>query len=166
MISRPARIAAAIALVALVPAGVPAASPAPAVGARGMVVAPEREAAAAGRAVLRAGGNAVDAAVATAFALAVTYPRAGNLGGGGFLLYRTPDGGHEGLDFRETAPRALTPSMFRDPSGAIVPGKSREGGLAVGVPGSVAGLAEAHARWGSRPWTELLEPAIELAERG
>ena len=138
----------------------------PAVGARGMVVAPEREAASAGLSVLRRGGNAVDAAVATAFALSVTYPRAGNLGGGGFLLYRTPDGGHEALDFRETAPRALTPAAFRDASGKVVQRKAQEGGLAIAVPGSVAGLAEAHKRWGSRPWAELIQPAIELAEAG
>jgi gamma-glutamyltranspeptidase/glutathione hydrolase len=131
-----------------------------------MVVSADRESAAVGLAVLRAGGNAVDAAVATAFALAVTYPRAGNLGGGGFLLYRLPDGSHAALDFRECAPGALTPAHFLDASGQVDAARSRNGGLAVGVPGSVAGLAEAHARWGSRPWAELLAPAIELAEVG
>ena len=134
--------------------------------ARGIVVAPEREAAAAGLNELRRGGNAVDAAVTTAFALAVTYPRAGNLGGGGFLLVRTPDGSHAALDFRETSPAELTSAMFADASGRVDPKKSVSGGLAVGVPGSVAGLFEAHRRWGSRPWAELLAPAIRLAEAG
>ena len=124
-----------------------------------MVVAPEREAAAVGLRVLKDGGNAVDAAVATAFALAVTHPSAGNLGGGGFLLYRAPD-------VRETAPGALLPSMFLDASGHADPAKSLAGGLSVGVPGSVAGLAEAHRRWGSRPWSELLRPAIRLCREG
>ena len=131
-----------------------------------MVVAPERDAAAVGLSVLRRGGNAVDAAVATAFALAATFPRAGNLGGGGFLLYRAPDGSHAALDFRETAPQALTAAMFADASGQIDPSRSRKGGLAVGVPGSVAGLAFAHKRWGTRPWAELVAPAIRLAEDG
>jgi gamma-glutamyltranspeptidase/glutathione hydrolase len=144
----------------------PAASRRPVVGARGMIVAPERDAAAVGLFVLRRGGNAVDAAVATAFALAVTFPRAGSLGGGGFLLYRAPDGSHAALDFRETAPSALTAAMFADASGRIDPLKSRKGGLAVGVPGSVAGLVEAHKRWGTRPWDELVAPAIRLAEEG
>jgi gamma-glutamyltranspeptidase/glutathione hydrolase len=136
------------------------------VAPRGLVAAPERDAAAVGLAVLRDGGNAVDAAVATAFALAVTYPRAGNLGGGGFLLYRKPDGSHAALDFRETAPKALSPASFLDAAGRVDPSKSMNGGLAVGVPGSVAGLAEAHRQWGSRPWAELIAPAIRLAEDG
>jgi gamma-glutamyltranspeptidase/glutathione hydrolase len=158
-------LAALAASVAIAPEA-PAASRRPVVGARGMVVAPEREAAAVGLAVLRRGGNAVDAAVATAFALAVSFPRAGSLGGGGFLIYRAPDGSHAALDFRETAPRALTPAMFVDASGHVDPTRSRKGGLAVGVPGTVAGLAEAHKRWGTRPWEELLEPAIRLADEG
>ena len=102
-----------------------AASRRPATAARGMIVAPEREAAEAGLEVLRGGGNAIDAAVATAFALAVTYPRAGNLGGGGFLLYRRPAGSHEALDFRETAPAGLTPALFLDASGKVDPGNLR-----------------------------------------
>ncbi len=156
------------ALCAAVPPAPPAAAASrrPVVGARGMVVAPEREAASAGVAVLRGGGNAVDAAVAAAFTLAVTYPRAGNLGGGGFLLYRTPDGSHVAIDFRESAPEALTAAMFLDRSGRIDPARSRRGGLAVAVPGTVAGLAGAHERWGTRPWAELLGPAIRLAEEG
>jgi gamma-glutamyltranspeptidase/glutathione hydrolase len=143
-----------------------AASRLPVAGARGMVVAPERLAAEAGLAVLKRGGNAIDASVATAFVLAVTYPRAGNLGGGGFLLYRDPGASYHALDFREAAPAALTPGHFRDASGRADTRRSQEGGLAIGVPGSVAGLAEAHARWGTRPWAELIVPAIELAEVG
>jgi len=143
-----------------------AASLAPAVGARGMVAAPEARAAEVGVSVLRDGGNAVDAAIAMAFALAATYPRAGNLAGGGFLLYRSPDGGHYALDFREVAPKALTPEMFLGEDGRPDPKKSRTGGLAVGVPGTVAGLAGAHARWGTLPWARLVAPAIRLAEEG
>jgi gamma-glutamyltranspeptidase/glutathione hydrolase len=160
-----ALLIALVANVALAPSA-PAASRRPVVGARGMVVAPEREAAGVGLEVLRRGGNAVDAAVATAFALAVTFPRAGNLGGGGFLLYRAPDGSHAALDFRETAPGALQPSMFLDAAGRVDLSKSQSGGLAVGVPGSVAGLVAAHERWGTRPWAELVAPAIRLAEEG
>ncbi len=135
-------------------------------GPSGMVVSAEEHASRVGVDILRRGGNAVDAAVATAFALAVTYPRAGNLGGGGFLLYRSPDGRFFALDFRETAPRSLRASMFLDEAGRPVPERSLRGGLAVGVPGSVAGLAEAHRRWGSLPWRTLLEPAMRLASQG
>ncbi len=168
----PARSSLACGLVVALLASLAVASPAgaasrrPLVAARGMVVAPEREAAAVGLAVLRGGGNAVDAAVATALALAVTFPRAGNLGGGGFLIYRAPDGSHAALDFRETAPQALTPALFADASGRITTAKSQNGGLSVGVPGTVAGLVAAHKRWGTRPWAELVEPAIRLAEVG
>jgi gamma-glutamyltranspeptidase / glutathione hydrolase len=158
-------LAAVASTTAIVPR-VEAASRRPEVGARGMVVGPDRAATEVGLEVLRGGGNAVDAAVATAFALAVTYPRAGNLGGGGFLLYRAPGARYAALDFRETAPAALTPKMFVGADGRIDPMRSQEGGLAVAVPGSVAGLADAHARWGSRPWAELLAPAIRLAEEG
>jgi gamma-glutamyltranspeptidase/glutathione hydrolase len=131
-----------------------------------MVVTSDDEATRVGIEVLRAGGNAVDAAVATAFALAVVAPHAGNLGGGGFLLYRTPEGATQALDFREVAPRRLRPEMFLDGESRPVPGRSLDTGLAVGVPGSVAGLHEAHRRWGTRPWATLVAPAIDLAERG
>jgi gamma-glutamyltranspeptidase/glutathione hydrolase len=143
-----------------------AASPDPAVGARGMVVCPEAKAAEIGVSVLKQGGNAVDAAVAMAVALAVTYPRAGNLGGGGFLLYRSPDGAHHALDFRETAPAALTAAMFLGSDGKPDLHKSQHSGLAVAVPGTVKGLLEAHARWETRPWESLVVPAIRLAEEG
>jgi len=131
-----------------------------------MVVAVEARAVEVGLETLRRGGNAVDAAVATAFTLAVTYPAAGNLGGGGLMLVRTAEGEILALDFRETAPGSLTPEMFLDDEGRPVPGLSVGGGLAVGVPGTVAGLADAHARWGSLPWSDLIRPAIALAEEG
>ncbi|MBI4544505.1 MAG: gamma-glutamyltransferase [Gemmatimonadetes bacterium] len=118
-----------------------------------------------GAAVLEAGGNAVDAAVATAFALAVVYPEAGNLGGGGFLVFRPALGTPAALDFREAAPLAATRTMFLDERGAVTD-RSITGHLAAGVPGSVAGLWEAHRRYGIRRWAELLAPAIRLAEEG
>lgn len=135
-------------------------------GTQGMVVTPEAHATAVGLDVLRGGGNAADAAVAIAFALAVTDPYAGSIGGGGFLLYRSPQATFTALDFRETAPRGIRAEMFLDEEGRPVPGLSLRGGLAVGVPGSVAGLAEAHRRWGSRPWSKLIAPAVRLAEAG
>ena len=132
---------------------------------RGMVVTADSAASAAGRAMLEAGGNAVDAAVASHFALAVTYPRAGNLGGGGFLVLRTADGRAAALDFREEAPSAATRDMYVGPEGGVTD-ESWTGPLASGVPGSVAGMAEAHRRFGSLPWRRLLQPAIRLAEEG
>lgn len=135
-------------------------------GEHGMVSSPEALATQAGVDVLRRGGTAVDAAVSVAFTLAVTYPEAGNLGGGGFLLYRTDDARHYALDFRERAPRRARPELFLDEEGRPIPGLSLEGGLAVGVPGSVAGLVLAHEKWGRLPWAELLRPAIRLAAEG
>lgn len=133
--------------------------------ARGMVVAQEARAAEAGAQVLREGGTAADAAVATAFALAVTHPVAGNLGGGGFLLWRGPDGAAEVQDFRETAPSAARPDMWvRD--GVYDRAEHHDSLRAVGVPGTVAGL---HAAWKSRgrlPWARLLEPARRMAAEG
>ncbi len=132
----------------------------------GVVVAPEPQAAAVGAAVLAGGGNAADAVVATHMALAVTFPYAGNLGGGGFCLVRQASGRIDALDFRETAPRAATRDMFLTGDGTPEPGASLHTLSAAGVPGSVAGMAELHARYGSRPWKELLGPAIDLAEQG
>ncbi|NIM00934.1 MAG: gamma-glutamyltransferase [Acidobacteria bacterium] len=142
------------------------ADPAAADSPRGMVVSPEAHASRVGAEVLAEGGTAADAAVAVAFALAVTNPQAGGIGGGGFLLYRDEHGNHTALDFRETAPEGLTPDRFVDESGKPVPGLSLETGLAVGVPGVVAGLAEIHERWGVLPWKRLIEPAIGLARDG
>ena len=115
--------------------------------------------------VLRSGGNAVDAAVAGAFTLAVTYPEAGNIGGGGFMLTYL-DGEAAFLDYRETAPAAATRDMYLDANGEVAGDPSLTGHRAVGVPGTVAGLWAAHQRYGHLPWTDLLTPAIHLAEQG
>ncbi len=116
--------------------------------------------------VLKQGGNAVDAAIAVQFALAVVYPRAGNIGGGGFLLYRAADGSADALDYREKAPLAATRDMYLDADGNPIDGLSVRGHKAAGVPGTVAGLAAAHQRYGSLPWAQLVQPAIDLAEQG
>ena len=131
----------------------------------GMVVSERALASEVGRDVLAAGGNAVDAAIATAFALAVTFPRAGNIGGGGFMVIRFPDGRATALDFRERAPLAAHAEMFvRD--GAYDPELHHQGHLSVGVPGTVAGLDKAHRLYGSVPWERLVYPALRLAEQG
>lgn len=116
--------------------------------------------------ILRAGGNAVDAAIATGFALAVTYPQAGNIGGGGFMVIRFPDGTSTAIDFREKAPLAAHPRMFLDSAGEYSSSIHHDSYLAVGVPGTVAGLALAHERYGTLPWEQLVEPAVKLAEEG
>ena len=129
-----------------------------------MVVSASPYATDAGLAVLRNGGNAVDAAVAVAFTLAVTYPTAGNIGGGGFLVARI-GGQNVALDFREVAPAGASRDMYLDGSGQLTD-RSLTGALAAGVPGSVAGLYEAHRKFGTKPWAQVVQPAIELAERG
>src|SRR6185503_16156560 len=126
-------------------------------GARGMVVSGSPIASAVGRDVLSRGGNAVDAAVAVAFALAVVHPEAGNLGGGGFMLVRTSAGLVSALDYRETAPAAASRDMYLDASGQRTD-RSVTGQLASGVPGTVAGLAAAHGRFGRLAWRELVAP--------
>jgi gamma-glutamyltranspeptidase/glutathione hydrolase len=160
-----------VAFLALLPAARAEAPfpPAQAVVARSaMVVSQERRATHIGLGVLHEGGNAVDAAVAVAFALAVTHPQAGNLGGGGFMLIRLADGSASAIDYRETAPRAATRAMFLDRNGEYDPKKSRDSGLAVGVPGTVAGLALALERYGSGKFalSDLIAPAIALARDG
>ena len=135
----------------------------------GMVVAQESRAARIGVTILDRGGNAVDAAVAVGFALAVTYPRAGNIGGGGFMvIHLAKDNRDIAIDYRETAPAAANATMFLDAQGKRDPKKSRDSGSAVGVPGTVAGLALAHAKYGSGKFTlaELIAPAIDLAQKG
>jgi len=132
---------------------------------RGMVVAESRLAAEAGAEVLRGGGNAVDAAVATAFALAVTHPAAGNLGGGGFLIYRDYAGDAVAYDFRETAPARAHPEMFLE-AGGYNATRHHHSHLAVGVPGTVAGLHLAWRDHGRTPWKALVQPAITLAAEG
>ena len=141
----------------------------PVVARHGMVVSQEAAASRVGLDVLKAGGNAVDAAVAVGFALAVTLPRAGNLGGGGFMLIHRADLGKTvAIDYRETAPAATTKDVFLDANGEADPLKSRWSGLAVGVPGTVAGLELAWRNYGSGKFAlaELVAPAIALARRG
>ncbi|MFM7230275.1 MAG: gamma-glutamyltransferase [Cyanobacteriota bacterium] len=139
----------------------PVASPA------GMVVSQEARASAAGAAVLRQGGSAVDAAVATAFCLAVTLPQAGNLGGGGFLMVWDPQRRRaHALDFRETAPRRVRPELYLGADGQVDPRRTTEGLLSVAVPGSVAGLLEAQQRFGRLSRAQVLAPAIAMARDG
>ncbi len=132
----------------------------------GVVVSAHPEASAVGLHILKQGGNAVDAAVAVQFALAVVYPNAGNLGGGGFMVYRSATGETAALDFREKAPGAASRDMYLDADGNPIADLSLYGALAAGVPGSVDGMVQAHERYGSLPWPTLLEPAIRLAEKG
>src|SRR5436190_6389197 len=132
---------------------------------RGMVVTRERHATEAGLKVLEAGGNAVDAAVAVGFALAVTHPSAGNIGGGGFMLIRLADGRSTFIDFRERAPGAASRNMYLDASGKATQ-DSLLGYRASGVPGTVRGLEYASKKYGKKPWAELVRPAVELASKG
>jgi len=135
----------------------------PVTAATGMVVSTDEYASAVGAEILEAGGNAVDAAIATSFALAVVNPEAGNIGGGGFMVVRLADGTTASLDYRERAPLAASRDMYLDDSGELTEA-SVVGHLAVGVPGAVAGLWEAHQRFGRLSWAELVAPAIALAE--
>ena len=132
----------------------------------GMVVSAYPDASLAGAEVLRAGGNAVDAAIATGLALAVTHPTAGNIGGGGFMVIRFPDGTSTVMDFREKAPLAAHPEMFVDEDGEYSFQIHHRSHLAVGVPGTVAGFALAHEKYGSASWAELVDPAVGLARDG
>ena len=143
-----------------------AASPVPEGAEHGMVVSAHRLASKVGLDVLRRGGNAVDAAIATAYALAVTFPEAGNLGGGGFMLIRMADGRKSFIDFRETAPAAATRTMYLDASSNPVPLLSTRGHLSVAVPATVAGLEMAREKYGTRARSELVNPAIALASQG
>jgi len=144
----------------------PAASREPVRAKKGMVVAADPIAANVGLKILRQGGNAVDAAVAVGFALAVTYPGAGNIGGGGFMVMRFADGTVKSLDYRETAPAAAKRDMFLDKNGNFLEQKSTHGHLACGVPGSVAGLMYAQRRYGRLTRAQVMKPAIDLAEKG
>ena len=135
----------------------------PVTAEHGVVVSTDIYASEIGVQTLRAGGNAVDAAVAVSLALAVVNPEAGNIGGGGFLMLRMADGTTAALDYREKAPLAATRDMFLDEAGNLTD-KSVVGHLAAGVPGSVMGLWEAHQRFGSLPWADLVQPAVGLAE--
>src|SRR5271154_2781369 len=135
----------------------------------GMVVAQEKISARIGADILRRGGNAIDAAVATGFTLAVAYPRAGNIGGGGFMVIHSAEHNEDvTIDYRETAPAAITRDIFLGKDGKPDPAKSRDSALGIGVPGTVAGLSLALEKYGSGKFTlsELLQPAIELARGG
>lgn len=132
----------------------------------GMVVSANEKASRVGLDILKKGGNAVDAAVAVQFALAVVYPNAGNIGGGGFMVYRGASGEMNSLDFRETAPATASRDMYLDSLGNPIVDKSLEGHMASGIPGSVAGMVAAHAKYGKLKWADLIEPAIALAKNG
>src|SRR4029077_14903101 len=132
----------------------------------GIVVSVHELASRAGVEIMQAGGNAVDAAVATGFALAVVHPPAGNLGGGGFMLIRTADGKVHFLDYRERAPAAATRDMYLDPQGNVIEGASEYGYKAVGEPVSVAGLVPAEKKFGKLTLKQVIAPAIKLARDG
>ncbi|MBD8491321.1 gamma-glutamyltransferase [Echinicola sp. CAU 1574] len=137
-----------------------------AIGEKAMVVSAHPEASKVGIEVLQKGGNAIDAMVAVHFALAVVYPAAGNLGGGGFMMYRQSNGNVSSLDFREKAPLAAYEEMYQDENGEIIDGLSLAGPMASGVPGSVDGMIEAHKKYGSLPLKDLIAPAYQLARKG
>ena len=133
---------------------------------KGAVVSAREEASRIGVDIMAKGGNAFDAMIATDLALTVCYPNAGNISGGGFLVYRLNTAEKGSLDFREKAPKAATADMYLDEEGNVIPGQSTFGGKAVGVPGTVAGLEAIHKKFGSLPWKELVQPAIDLARNG
>ncbi len=130
------------------------------------VVSAREEASKIGVSILARGGTAYDAMIATDLALAVCYPNAGNIGGGGFFVYRTADGQVGTLDYREKAPAGASENMYLDDAGNVIEGKSTLGGLAVGVPGTIAGLFEIHGKMGTLPFETLIQPAIDLARNG
>ena len=136
------------------------------VSSTGVVVSAHHLSSEAGASVLAKGGNAIDAAVATAFSLAVTYPAAGNIGGGGFMVVRMADGSATTFDYREKAPLKATPTMYLDAKGEIAWAATDSGWRSPGVPGTVRGLAMAHARFGKLPWRDVVMPAVVQAEQG
>ncbi len=158
LIPAPALLAALLAL--------PAYAFTPVAGRSGMVASSEPLASQAGVEILQAGGNAVDAAVAVGFALAVTFPQAGNLGGGGFMLIRMANGDAMVVDYREQAPAAATRGMYQDAQGNVIPGASTTGARAAGVPGTVMGLALAEEKYGHLGLARVMAPAIRLARNG
>ncbi|MHA7130704.1 gamma-glutamyltransferase [Algoriphagus namhaensis] len=135
-------------------------------GKNGMVVSDHHLSSEVGISILKKGGNAIDATVATALSLAVTHPEAGNIGGGGFIVFMKADGDVTTFDFREKAPLAASPTMFLDENGEIRDNSNHKGLLSVGVPGTVAGLYQAHQKYGKLPWGELVQPAIDQAKNG
>src|ERR1700757_1725131 len=159
-------LTAALFLVAGLVPSAHAASERPVAAEKGMVVSAQHRATDIGVDILKHGGNAIDAAVAVGYALAVVYPAAGNLGGGGFMTILFADGRKTFLDFREKAPLAARRDMFLDKDGHVVKSLSTVGWLAVGVPGTVSGLEHARKKYGTMPRADLIDPAIELAENG
>ncbi len=135
-------------------------------GKNGMVVSDNTISSQIGIDILKKGGNAIDASIATAFSLAVTFPQAGNIGGGGFLVFFDSKGKSTTIDFREKAPLASNSVMFLDSNGKLIKGSNHKGLKSVGVPGTVAGLYLAHKKYGVLPWKELIQPSIDLAEKG
>ncbi|TRX01543.1 gamma-glutamyltransferase [Flavobacterium gawalongense] len=133
---------------------------------KAMIVSAREEASKIGVEIMKEGGNAFDAMVATELALAVSYPQAGNIGGGGFMVFRKANGETGAIDYREKAPLAATKDMFLDEKGNVIEGKSRETALASGIPGTIAGIFEVHKKYGSLPISEILKPVIALAEKG
>ncbi|WP_447776639.1 gamma-glutamyltransferase [Variovorax boronicumulans] len=160
------RAAVAAALTLAAAGGSQAASQAPVAAEHGMVVSAQHLASKVGVDVLKRGGNAVDAAVAVGYALAVVYPAAGNLGGGGFMTVQLADGRKTFLDFREKAPLAATANMYLDKDGNVVKGLSTNGHLAVGVPGSVSGMEYAREKYGTMKRADLIAPSVQLADKG
>ena len=166
LFSRRSLLAAGVAATLLFRPAIAATSYEIACSSGGMAVSTCPIASEVGARILRRGGNAVDAAIAVGFALAVTYPPAGNIGGGGFMLVRTADGGCRCIDYRETAPAGASRDMYLGEDGEVIPDLSTKGHLSAGVPGTVAGLYLAHREYGSIPWSDLIEPAAELARNG
>jgi gamma-glutamyltranspeptidase/glutathione hydrolase len=136
------------------------------VATKAMVVSAREEASQIGVEIMKQGGNAFDAMVATELALAVAHPQAGNIGGGGFMVYRKANGETGAIDYREKAPMAATKDMFLDKNRNVIKGKSTETALAIGIPGTIAGIFEVHKKFGSMPMSEILKPVIALAEKG
>ena len=131
-----------------------------------MVVSARKEASEIGSKIMEQGGNAFDAMIATELALVVAYPFAGNIGGGGFMVYRTAQGTYGAIDYREKAPMSATRDMYLDDNGSVIKGMSTMGATAIGVPGTIAGLFEVHEKFGSLPIENLIQPVIDLAENG
>ncbi|MEW7279750.1 gamma-glutamyltransferase [Aquimarina sp. 2201CG1-2-11] len=133
---------------------------------KAMVVSARKEASKIGADIMKKGGNAFDAMIATEMALAVTYPYAGNLGGGGFMVYRMADGSRGALDYREKAPLAASKDMYLDENGDAIPEKSQLGAMAIGVPGTIAGIFEVHKKFGTLPIKDILSPVASLSKKG
>ena len=136
------------------------------IASKAMVVSAREEASQIGVSIMKQGGNAFDAMVATELALAVAYPYAGNIGGGGFMVYRKANGEIGALDYREKAPLLASKDMYLDKNGTIIPNLSVNGALAIGVPGTIAGIFAVHEKFGKLSIEEIMKPVIDLAKKG